>query len=1354
MAVICKAIDIIKDKKGNTSGYVLVDTTGQTMSVPSDKIKAAILSKQVIVSNLKVTSNNRLINEDIDIPKLFNTAADKISELSGVNHSKPYIDNFYFCTKFGETSAYLKGTLDGKDILVVIQHEQGKCTEALLTPDTMPRASALINRLQCTYVTNNKPVNNEIIQPKAEDSKQQFRLITLNSSQIIHNEKKIAEENGLSWDENDKRFSIVDENVNIILNIDLYTDVTFKNSKVNGFRIVSAAYGYHDCVTLEYCEMQYLEAVNMCPRLCGCIVYNTANMDNGAVNCRALSYINNLKINNYKNIGLENVLGNNVYAHNVDLVLSADDEPQYIHNIDAKAESSIYITGNEWTAENITLATKLLRVNINQLNKNTDSNIQRALVELNGKYTYPNLYMIVCNHFVDADEVESLVDISRSISISIARLVWRCKFNPEIKLDTAEEFTRVYNAEIVQDTIPDTIKFLRGGIAITNNTDITFNNIKIAALYRSKTKNYELGTSGIFLLDNAVKNFSITINNSIKPATKSSVYDFNLVIKELKKISEINPIKVYYGTQAYEILSTNGVKLDILNKDEISQKIVNTSIKEGIIGVTVMDTVENSVRDALKNTSDSERYPINTGIDVELPDKIIETYNLSVTNGRSDSINTAVKSILDMLMLFPANNLPFTTEVLNRVSSDTRFRTNTELIFSYENIMINLISIVYTDILDIDQYVVVTNGKSLIYMTYIGNCEIKCNRGSSIDIQDGIQAVRKFSTVDLVLKSIGQSLTISSVKNTKDFINDISILFNKTTAFMLNSKTSSIITVGASGEIISFKVGYSKYKKSKFDTIYERQYINKIEKLEPNNIIVDIQADVAESYKKSVLLRTKDIVTNRDNGDNNISVCKVSSLWQLAMKYEEQGFDTITIDILNDVLELPYFNLLTESEFIKALKKTTEIRRRYRTDNNFEIKAFSFDGKLKKLQNDYMGKIDYLYQITFSDGSVEYYSSDEGIDEIIGYLKRVIQRRSDRTFESFIDDYNLIKEAYGNPHIAADSMAHSMDSNYRNLVYMSVPGDKIYYAIKDAEDNGEYDRKLHLLNIIGMTDYEYSNLINKGRPNSDADRYRNINSEIIAKMPKSKELLDLLQMKEERFDELVKQAKLDKLTYDNKNVMLTSLVVLYMSKHRLSCTYKDYATRICIGMCKNTGYCYLFTINKGYIIPALRIPSFKEAMILRKQIIEDEADIQKKSGILQDLGWNHSSELMETIELQLQGIKEADKYPQKYKYLVSYIPDEPEFEDINNISATDSSNESYPLLKGFNQSYLMQFIQMGAIQMVTNIPTAYKRNKTYSIKDLGYNIIEYVNKDNGLYAFQLGDDTRLISEYSLEELFE
>lgn len=1363
MVVICKAIDVIKDKKGNTSGYVLADTTGKTMSVPSDKIKEAILYKQVIVSNLKVTSNYRLINEDIDIPERFNTLADEISKLSGVSHNKPYIDNFYFCTKFGEKSVHLKCTLDEKDVIIDFKDAQGNYVKYNLGTLSVSGAAGLINNLYKASAINKNTANKETIKPKSEDNKPQIRTIVLNSSQILRDGEEVAKKNGLAWNEHYRYFTVVDENLNIVLNldIDLYMNIKFKDSRVNGIKIISSTLENDNRVVLEMCEMQYLDTTNTCPRLDGCIVYNTAIINRGTFSLIGLNYINIAKINNCSEVRLANIVANNVYIYSTKVRINAEYGAQYIHNLDIRAEESVLISGSTWTAENIKIATKLLRVSINQFNTDTDRDIQIELANLNKicAFTYPNLYMIVCNHFINANEVEALVDISKCTSVSILELAWRCKFTPEIKFDAAEEFSKIYNAEIVQDSIPDNIKFNEGGIAITNNTNIIFNNIKIANLgshiyKRSRTKNYMLGTSGIFLLDNSVKNFNITITNSIKPATKTYIYDFNLELKELKKISKIKPINVYYGTQAYEILSTNGVELNILNKDEISQKIVNTSIKEGIIGVTVMDTVENSVREALKNTSDSERYPINTGIDIELPDKIIETYNLSVTDSRSSAINTATKSILDMLMLFPANNLPFTTEVLDKVASDTKFRTNTELIFSYENIRINLISIVYTDIMDIDQYVVVTNGKSLIYMTYVGNCEIKCNKGSSIDIQDGVQAIRKFSAVDLVLKSITQEVTISSVKNTKDFINDISILFNNTTAFILNSKTSSILTVGASGKIVSFKVGYSKYKNSKFDTIYERQYINKIEKLESNDVITNIQNDVKESYKKSVLLRTKDIATNSSNEDNSISVCKVSSLWQLANKYEEQGFDTITIDMLNDLLELPYFNLLTESEFNRALKKVSGTRKNYRTDGTFEIKAFLFHGKLKKLQNDYMCKIDYLYQITFGDGSVEYYSADEEIDVVIGYLKRVTQRRIDRTFESFIDDYNIIKEAYGEPHIAADLMASNIDDNSRNLLYMSVPGEKIYYAIKDAEDKGEYDKKLHILNLIGMTEYEYIDLIGMGRQVSDADKYKNINSTVIAKMPKSQELLDILQMKEEDFDSLVNMLKLTKLINDNTNNMLSSLVKLYASKRKLSCTYKSYATRVCIGMCKKTGYCYLFTINRGYIIPALRIPSFKEAMILRKQLVEDEADIQRKCGIIQDLGWEHSEELMETIELQLKGVKEADKYPQKYKYLVSYIPEEPVFENIDNVASTNSSNGSYPLLKGFNQSYLMQFIQMGAVQMITNIPAAYKHNKTYSIKDLDCNIIEYVNKDNGLYAFQLGNDTNLISEYSLEELFE
>ena len=119
---------------------------------------------------------------------------------------------------------------------------------------------------------------------------------------------------------------------------------------------------------------------------------------------------------------------------------------------------------------------------------------------------------------------------------------------------------------------------------------------------------------------------------------------------------------------------------------------------------------------------------------------------------------------------------------------------------------------------------------------------------------------------------------------------------------------------------------------------------------------------------------------------------------------------------------------------------------------------------------------------------------------------------------------------------------------------------------------------------------------------------------------------------------------------------------------------------------------------------------------------------------------------METMELQLTNTKEIDKYPQKYRYLVSYVSDESEYEGVNNIENTSVTLES------FNQSYLAQFIQMGALQVVVNIPAGYKYNKTYKIKDSNNTITEYTNSNN-LFAFKLWDGTSLLSEYSVEELF-
>ena len=59
--ILCKAIDKIKDKKGITVGYVLADTNGKKVRVNSKDIKKSIKEGKIEVSNLKITSDGRLM---------------------------------------------------------------------------------------------------------------------------------------------------------------------------------------------------------------------------------------------------------------------------------------------------------------------------------------------------------------------------------------------------------------------------------------------------------------------------------------------------------------------------------------------------------------------------------------------------------------------------------------------------------------------------------------------------------------------------------------------------------------------------------------------------------------------------------------------------------------------------------------------------------------------------------------------------------------------------------------------------------------------------------------------------------------------------------------------------------------------------------------------------------------------------------------------------------------------------------------------------------------------------------------------------------------------------------------------
>lgn len=1343
MTVICKAIDVIKDNKGTTIGYVLCDTNGNSMNVASDKIKAAILAKQVIVANLKVTSNNRLIHEDIKVSDKFNAVADRLSELSGVNHSKTSVKDFYFYTEFDNTPIFIIGTLDDSVIKFCVKD---KDLQNELNAENFSRAATYIRRLYCHYVTKNKPVNNEIVTPKKEDSKNDYRVITLDTSKIYGNYTEIAKELGIEWISAERSFRVVDENTIVVVNLTCNRGISFIDSKVHGFKIVCNTDSRYE-ILLKYCEMQHLEVKDIDIKMSACIVYNTASIYNGTPVCSQLTYINNLKIDNSRagcygdNIKLDYIISNNVQVQSKKLTVESNCCAQYIHNMEADSKDYLNLIGDSWVVSNLKLTSENIRFNIDVYERNAEYRIQNSLSEIYGHYTYPNLYMIVCNYFLEANSVEANIKVKGNVQI--LKLLWKCKFEEPIEIEVKEYYSKLLIAEAIQNNLPDTLKIAEGGIAITNNTDITFKNLKIGVLYKSRAKKYTLYKTGIFLLDDQVKRFSITIENSLKPAAKNNVYDLELVIEELKEISKINPIKVYYGTQAYEILTTNGVEVEILNEDEIKQSVKNTSIKEQIIGITVLDTIEQSVSNGLKNCEDSNRYEINTGINVELPDEIIKTYNLSVAEGSNTTISTSIKALLDMIMIFPANNLPFTTEILNKISSNQKFRVCTEAVKYEENIRVHIINITYTGISDIDQYIVVTNGKNLIYMAYIGECQVVYNKGTSSYIQSAIQTVRKLDSIDLELKSIKQNLTMSSVNNNKQFMENISKLFNSTTSFIFNNKVSSILTTVAPEEVITFKVGCNKSKLTKFDKTYERNYLREIIRLEANDVKDSIIKDVETSYKNSVLLRTENIEVNTNSDIKNIASCKIASLWQLAQKYKinDSNNTEITLELLNDILELQYFNKITESYFKQALKRSKLSYHKYQTDGSFNIETYYFNGVMKKLHNEYMIGTRYIYVISFVDGDIEYYSADIDIKKVLSDMKLITSYNSTESFEDYIDKFNYIKKIYDLKYEAPDKMAYDLFVNGRELDSLDISICKLYEAINNAKNN--VDSRTKLIKVLGVSDRFFDSITST---NSD------IILDIVSKIPKSKQLLDMLGVSEEVFDNIVAYRKCGNAVKELRESAGKTLLMLYNSGTQLRrLSYKNYPTRVCIGMCKKTGYCYLFTINNKFTIPALRLPSFKDAMLLRKQLHEEESKIQQTDGLLQDLGWYQYEELTKTIELNLVNTKEVDEYPQKYRYLVAYISEKPEFEIVDGEDKIGHSDSE--ILTGYNYSYFSQYISMGAIHMVADIPSTYKYSKAYSINDSANKIIEYYNKNNNLYAFEIDSNTKAISEYSLKELF-
>lgn len=1180
MAVICKAIDIIKDKKGNTSGYVLADTTGQTMSVPSDKIKAAILSKQVIVSNLKVTSNNRLINENIEIPKRFTGILNKISSISGVEHTKPSIDDFYFVSKFSKESE-IKATLDMSSIVLL---KNGKSYN--INKNTISGIIQLIKGDKQEAKNNN---NTKIIHLTKDDDKANLQfsdstleLLILVDSDYAHStiniNESVLKSVSICQNGNKKLWGYI----NVVLRYSEIDNVEIMGGKlkvygslINNINAIGTTVrftqdSYANKVIISDQQYIYIDAMK-CNKL---IINDTTTkepynilhiiQDFNEDNC---AIINSLEI--YSKVYMCELIVRSMYTKNIEI--------PYIERTELCMESSEFVHDDIVSL----IYDKYIRTLDEQLKldeKNNDIGSDRHIRCIKAFNIYNKIYNILKNE----DNLNNwITNININKEVQVNALMYPCTTNFDINASLVE---KPIIADTLSSKVIDKLTIKGNGIVyLNNNTNLIIKDLVLQSVSNTKC---------ICTLNNLVNNFSVIISNSIKITGTKNI---RMVVLALKRLSEIQPIEAYYGTQAYDFLIAQDIKVNIINKNDIDKDLINRKYKEDLLGINVLDKLANDIKVACDNFKpDNNLCVIDTGYNIPVPDIVLSLYNIEVMRDYNQYASTRTKNVIDIIKLFDMCNLPFSKEVVTQLQNGAKYRIKSKSLYSEASITIHRIYIASPFDDKTETYIAVFNGRNLIYMTYMGDYTFKVNYGPSNSDLEIADRLSEIDSIDFKTMALRQSVTLSKCKDTYELIHLINDYIINYIPLIHSNNAKSAIIFGKNINPIFFKCSAMSTEQYGFNDMTQLNSIYDLKSLKKEKSTLDkIKLDLRIKLYESVCIK---IINDKKDYDGTIGKCKKSWLIDECKNFGTELKNTSEDSIMR-LLKSYWFNQISEKEFDKLYKsgKTCPSNIIY-NNNGTVIERFHHNTRLSTNISGYIINSTFLYIVT-KDGQETYYVSDSDLVRLVRHINLINNnyRHSDYSMEDYISDLNwhinfkIKNEALNDFSIMTLAMSLNMIPIIINSVTTKID--------------------------IAITNYEIDNEIR---------------------------------------------------IYQKTQSIGSNLFVLWESRSLLT-DNKQNGTQTMIVMCKVTGFLYLVAkcnIKVGgmtYLIPVLRIPDMDTAMILRKRLnIIDRSDkaLRSQDGIMQDIGWNNSSSLCKTMELQYNNVKDANEYPDKYRYLVSYVEKE------------------------------------------------------------------------------------------------
>ena len=173
MAITCKCIQKHRDKQGKIYGYTLVDDSGKSVSIYSDALKGYIKDGTLVVTNLTLTDDNRLVDKT---SKQVKQAEEKGVDESDISINKLKMlghDIKEFNTRYGVLNI---AQLNKDSILVII-------------PDNIVELAKLNDKKSKTCETYQREIENWVSNTRKDSLKSQLFLTNQASVRIQGGER-------------------------------------------------------------------------------------------------------------------------------------------------------------------------------------------------------------------------------------------------------------------------------------------------------------------------------------------------------------------------------------------------------------------------------------------------------------------------------------------------------------------------------------------------------------------------------------------------------------------------------------------------------------------------------------------------------------------------------------------------------------------------------------------------------------------------------------------------------------------------------------------------------------------------------------------------------------------------------------------------------------------------------------------------------------------------------------------------------------------------------------------------------------------------------------------------------------